>query len=81
MPKHYSIGQNMQHYTVKFDNTKTVTLTFDQVFVKKPMVHLTPNDSGVFPVYKTDVTTSNVKIRFKTAWTGEVDVVAMERNI
>ena len=78
--KHYAAGSNVQHYTVQFDNTKTATLTFDSAFSKKPMIQLTMNDSGNVPVYKTNVTTSSVKIRFKTKWTGEVDVVAMARD-
>lgn len=79
MPKFYAMGVNVQHYTVNFDNTKTVTLTFDSAFTKKPLVQLTMNDSGTMPVYKTNVSTANVKIKFKTPWTGEVDVTVLER--
>jgi len=79
MPKHFAVNQNIQYYTIDFDNTKTVELTYDNAFPKKPMVQLTPNDSASFPVYKTQTTTTGVKIKFKTPWTGSVDVIVMER--
>lgn len=79
MAKHYAINSNINQYTAYFDNTKSVTLSFPQAFVSPPMVQLTMTDSGSVPVYKTKVTESYVKIRFKTKWTGEVDVLVMER--
>lgn len=79
MPKHYALNTNLQHYTVKFENTKVSKLTFDTSFSKPPMVQVTPNDSGTFPIYKTGVTSTGVKIRCKTAWSGEVDVEVIER--
>lgn len=80
MPKHYAIGENAQYKTIEFNNTKVVDVTFDKAFDKKPMVQITPNDEGVMPVYKTNVSKTGVKIRFKTKWTGNVDVLILERD-
>ena len=79
MPKHYALGKNMQHKTVEFKNTKVVKITFDTAFSKKPMIQITPNDSAIIPAYKTQITTTSAKIRFKQKWTGEVDVLILER--
>jgi len=79
MPKHYALGENVQHKTVSFNNTKVVSISFDKSFLKKPMIQVTMGDSGTVPVYKTNITTTGVKIRFKTKWTGEVDLLAIER--
>jgi len=79
MPKHYAVGKNIQHYTAYFQNTKVVKLTYDEPFEKVPMVQLTMTDSGTVPVYKQRVTKTEVKIAFKTKWTGEVDVEVIER--
>jgi hypothetical protein len=79
MPKHYAIDANVSQYTVYFDNTKTVTLTFPTPYARPPMIQLTMNDSGVAPVYKTTITTTSCQIKFKSNWTGEVDVLVMER--
>lgn len=80
MPKHYALGQNVQHMTANFRNTKMVEITFDNAFTRKPMVQLTMNDSGNMPAYKTHVTTTGAKIRFQNSWTGEVDVLVTERT-
>lgn len=79
MPKHYAINENLQHYTVTFNNTKTVSITFDKAFDKKPIVQVTPNDSGAFPLYKTNVTPTGASIRCKAKWTGDVDISVIER--
>jgi hypothetical protein len=79
-PKHYAIDQNVQNYTGYFDGTKTIEITFSTAFDKPPMVQVTGSDSGIMPLYKTNVTTTGVKIRCKTAWTGEVDVMVVERS-
>jgi len=78
-PKHYAIGQNVQSGTVYFDNTKTVVVSFTNPFQQPPIINLTMNDSGAIPAYKTNVTTTQFKIKFKNAWMGEVDWQAMER--
>ena len=41
---------------------------------KKPTVLITSNDSGAQPLFKTDITSTIVKIRCNTAWTGSCDV-------
>lgn len=79
MPIHYAAGQNVQTGTAFFDNVKTVVVTFENAFLKTPNISLTMNDSGAVPVFKTDVTTTQFVIRFKTSWSGEVDWKGMER--
>lgn len=65
--------------TVYFNNTKTAELTFSQSYSVPPMVQLTPNDTGNFPVSKTAVTTTGVTIRFNVKWTGSVDVLIIAK--
>jgi len=77
--KHYAIDKNVKRYTVYFDNTKTVTLNFDVAFPQPPIVQVTSDDSGNFPIYKQKVTTTSCKLKFKTKWTGTVEVLVMER--
>ena len=79
MPKHYAYENNILHRRVQFNNTKVVNLSYGKTFDIIPQIQLTMNDSGNVPVYKTNITTSNVKIRFKSKWTGTVDVLIMER--
>jgi len=80
MPKHYAVGENAQNYTVTFDNTKTVVLTFDKPFTYKPRVVVTGDDSGAMSVYKKDVTTTDCTLRCQANWTGSVDVLVMQRK-
>ena len=74
------VGDTIQMGTAHFDNTKTLSITFAKSFNKKPMITLTPGDSGNFPIYSTSVTLTGFKIRCKMKWTGETDWVATERN-
>jgi len=77
--RHFAIGQNVQHKTAVFNNTKVVKVTFDKPFTVKPSVQVTMNDSGNAPAYKTNVKKDSCKVRLKNKWTGEIEVTAMER--
>lgn len=79
MAKHLAIGATVQAGTASFSNTKTVSITFDTPFVRRPTITLGADDSGNFPVHKTKVTKTGFKIRCKLKWTGEVDWQATER--
>jgi len=80
MPKHFGIGENIQHKTAVFRNTKVVKVVWDKPFSKKPAIQLTFNDSGVTPAYKTSVKKESCKVRLKERWSGEIEVTAMERS-
>jgi len=80
MSKHYAIGENIQHKTVTFNNSKVASVTFDKPFTLTPNIQVTLNDSGSAPVYKTEVTITDCKIRFLNKWTGTVDLLIIERN-
>lgn len=80
MPKHFGLGENVQHKTAIFENTKVVKVVFDKVFDRVPSVQLTMNDSGNVPAYKTNVKKDSCKVRLKNRWTGSIEVTAMERK-
>lgn len=80
MPKHFAVDENIQSGTAYASNVLVVDIVFARPFAKKPTIQLTPGDDGSFPIYKASVTATGFKIRFKVAWTGEVDWVATERK-
>lgn len=80
MPQHLAMGTDVQHYTVSFNNTKTVDLVFTSAFDRVPSIQLTMDDSGIVPVYKRVPTKEGCKIKFKTPWTGSVEVTAISRG-
>lgn len=80
MPKHYGIGVNSQSGDVSLDGTKTAVVEFDAAFGHRPSIVVALEDSGAAHVpYKTNVSTTGFKIRFKTAFTGVVSWEAKER--
>ena len=78
MPKHYAVGINSQSGRVYFNNTKTMSIEFHREFPIVPTVMLTLGNTNNSPVYRTQVTTTGFKIRFKTSYIGEVDWRASE---
>lgn len=78
MPKHYAMGTNVQAGTVVFNNTKTMTITFPTAFKLRPHVNLTLADDNNAPAHKQVVSKTQMKIKFKTPFTGEVDWQALE---
>ena len=80
MPRHYAVGSNVQEYTVQFNNTKSAVIQFVYTFSKKPIVQMTLRDSANVPPYKAIVTTSYATIRFKTPYSGSLDVMVLERD-
>lgn len=80
MPKHYAVGKNVQTGSVHFDNVKTVVVNFEAPFQKRPNITLTLSDNNNTPPYKTQANTTQFKIKFKTAFMGDVDWQAMERS-
>jgi len=80
MPQHLAISTDIQHYTLKFTNTKTASITFSVPFDRVPAVQLTMEDSGVFPIYKQLVTKTNAKFRVKTKFSGSIEVTVISRG-
>lgn len=77
MPKHYAVGENVQTGTVYFNGTKTMTVWFSKPFTHKPSVTLTLGDVNNTPPYRTNIVTTKMEIKFKTAYLGNVNWVAM----
>jgi len=80
MPKHYALGENVQHKTVYFNNTKTVKVTYDKPFLIKPNIQISLSDKGELIAYKKKITKTYVKVAFKDKWTGDIDLLIIERQ-
>jgi hypothetical protein len=74
------VGRSADSGVVYFEATKTARVEFSAPFTRPPRVSVTPCDSSGVPVYRTSVTPTGMVIRFKQAWTGEVEWLAIERN-
>jgi len=78
MPKHYAQGVNSQSGSVTFNSTKTMSVTFPVAFSVKPSLMLSLGDQSASHVYKTNVSHTSFKIKFKSPYTGEVSWRASE---
>lgn len=72
------VGLNSQSGTVMFDGTKSMRVDFTPEFTNHPGVTVTLGDSNTSPVYRVWVGKTGFTIRFKTAYTGEVQWQAVE---
>jgi len=75
----FALGQNVQHKTATFNNTKSVTIYFDKPFKRKPSVNASFSNSSETPVWKPKITKTFCRVRLKQKWTGDVELTIMER--
>lgn len=68
-----------QILSVLFKGTKTMVATFPTPFVRIPSVSLTLANASNTPPYKVITTLTTVTVRFGSAYTGAVDIHAVER--
>ncbi len=77
--KRFNVGDNLQHYTAVFSGVKTMEVPFTKAFSKKPHIQVTPKDSGSIPDFKVDEENTKITLRFKSSWTGEINITVMEK--
>lgn len=72
MPMHYAAGLNIQTGSVKFNDVKTMSITFNFPFPVVPSVSLTLEDlSNDIPI-KYNVSKTGLEIKMKSKYTGGI---------